>query len=70
MTILWDSPVNCSRQIGFLSKEGNENLRTIISLIIFHYLLSKGFNFSSSGREDVDVRTLGNGKVAASLDQN
>lgn len=22
-----------------------------------------GFNFSSSGREDVDVRTLGNGKA-------
>jgi hypothetical protein len=27
-------------------------------------LLPKGFNFSSSGREDVDVRTLGNGKIA------
>lgn len=38
-------------------------------LIIFLYLLCKGFNFSSSGREDVDVRTLGNGKIAtASLD--
>lgn len=37
-------------------------------LIFFFYLLSKGFNFSSSGREDVDVRTLGNGKIATSLD--
>lgn len=27
-------------------------------------LLLTGFNFSSSGREDVDVRTLGNGKKA------
>lgn len=35
MTILWDSPVNCSRQIGFLPKGGNESLRTIISLILF-----------------------------------
>lgn len=28
-------------------------------------LLLTGFNFSSSGREDVDVRTLGNGKMAS-----
>nr|XP_021528526.1 putative tRNA pseudouridine synthase Pus10 [Aotus nancymaae] len=31
----------------------------------FLYLLFKGFNFSSSGREDVDVRTLGNGRPFA-----
>lgn len=68
MTILWDSSVNCPRKIGFLPKGGNGSLRTVISLnFLFLYLLSEGFNFSSSGREDVDVRTLGNGKIATAL---
>lgn len=30
---------------------------------LFSCLIRVGFNFSSSGREDVDVRTLGNGKT-------
>ncbi|XP_069860677.1 tRNA pseudouridine synthase Pus10 isoform X1 [Dipodomys merriami] len=30
-----------------------------------HSILAPGFNFSSSGREDVDVRTLGNGRPFA-----
>lgn len=67
ITILRDSPIGSSRQIGFQPKDGNESLKTIMSLIFFLYLLSKGFNFSSSGREDVDVRTLGNGKIAITL---
>lgn len=68
ITILRDSPIGSSRQIGFQPKDGNESLKTIMSLIFFFlYLLSKGFNFSSSGREDVDVRTLGNGKIAITL---
>lgn len=69
MTISWDSPVNYSKWIEFLPKGENQSQGTIMPLIFFLFMLSKGFNFSSSGREDVDVRTLGNGKIVmASLD--
>lgn len=64
MTIPWNFPIDCSRQMKFLPRGGNESLRVTVLLIAFLYLLCKGFNFSSSGREDVDVRTLGNGKIA------
>lgn len=37
--------------------------RQVLPLSLFLCLFHVGFNFSSSGREDVDVRTLGNGKT-------
>lgn len=62
ISILWDSPV----KTDWVSTKGQERKPWAhYSSDFFLYLLPKGFNFSSSGREDVDVRTLGNGKMAA-----
>lgn len=38
MTIPWDSLVDCLRQIGFLPKDGNESLSTVMSLIFFFFI--------------------------------
>lgn len=48
--------------------DGERKLESSVEELISDHLLTEfkaeSFNFSSSGREDVDVRTLGNGKIA------
>ncbi|XP_023367872.1 putative tRNA pseudouridine synthase Pus10 [Otolemur garnettii] len=49
--------------------DGERKLESSVEELISHHLLTvfkaESFNFSSSGREDVDVRTLGNGRPFA-----
>ncbi len=57
---VWDAPIRLGSQtvdtICYF-------LMALQRMILFTCLFHVGFNFSSSGREDVDVRTLGNGKT-------
>lgn len=41
------------------------SVEELISDHLLAVFRAESFNFSSSGREDVDVRTLGNGKMAS-----
>ncbi|KAG2467469.1 PUS10 synthase, partial [Polypterus senegalus] len=54
--------------------DGERKMESSVEELISEHLLATfkadGFNFSSSGREDVDVRTLGNGRPFAVELQN